>query len=218
MFPYFKQIDNVAIIGLAGGTMARQYYYLYPKIKIDGVEIDPKVVDVGNRYFDMKHENLAVYIMDGRQYLSSTDKKYDLIIGDAYRQPYIPWHLVTKEFFELSKSRLNQDGIIALNVGSVNDESLVLNRVANTLALTFKHVYIMKVPSTMNYLVYASDREFDALKIDGRQLNGLRLKMWKVMRDNTKESEYDPKVGIFTDDKAPVEILTDKMIFDYART
>ena len=104
--PYFyadrrpAEIQRVAIVGLAAGTTARQMTAVYGAIPIDGFEIDPEIVAVGKKYFGMTMPNLSVHIGDGRLNLEQSPYKYDIIAVDAYRPPYIPFHLTTREFFQ----------------------------------------------------------------------------------------------------------------------
>ncbi|HCI82041.1 MAG TPA: spermine synthase, partial [Ktedonobacter sp.] len=121
--PYFnpgftpQQLHRVAIIGLAGGTIAHQFTQVYGPVPIDGVEIDPAIVSVGQRYFGMNEPNLHIHIADGRTYLNTTHNTYDVVAIDAFQQPYIPFQLTTKEFFESIKSHLSPTGVVALNTG-----------------------------------------------------------------------------------------------------
>ncbi len=87
----------MAILGNAAGTAARAYGHFFPEAQVDGVEIDPALEEVGNRYFDMgSNENLTVHNEDARPWLRRSDGDYDVIIVDAYRQPYIPFYLATR--------------------------------------------------------------------------------------------------------------------------
>ncbi|MFM8427222.1 MAG: spermidine synthase, partial [Chloroflexota bacterium] len=112
-------VKEMAIIGLAAGTAARQATIVYGEdLQIDGYELDPKIVEVGYEYFHMGSPNLNVLIGDGRLNLDRSTKKYDIIAVDAYRPPYIPPHMTTLEFFEICASHLADDGVLTLNVGS----------------------------------------------------------------------------------------------------
>ena len=105
--PYFydpsiepQDVQRVAILGLAAGTSANQAVSVYPSVKIDGFEIDPKIIEVGYSYFNMNKTNLKVFTEDARVGLARSTETYDIISVDAYRPPYIPWHLTTREFFQ----------------------------------------------------------------------------------------------------------------------
>jgi len=91
-----SQVKSLCLIGLAGGTVARLYTRVYGPIPIDGVELDPLIIQVGRRFFAMDEPNLNAIADDGRRFLMRTDKTYDVIAVDAYRPPYIPFHLTTR--------------------------------------------------------------------------------------------------------------------------
>ena len=125
--PYFNapphhpaDVKSLLVIGLAAGTVARQYSAIYDEIPITGIELDPEIVAVGAEYFDMNQSampNLDVRVGDGRFLLNRLDAHYSVVAIDAYRPPYIPWHLTTVEFFSEVKARLDHKGVVAINVG-----------------------------------------------------------------------------------------------------
>ncbi|MGI9659349.1 MAG: spermidine synthase, partial [Gaiellaceae bacterium] len=137
--------ESMLVIGNSGGTVARAFGELYPDVKIDGVEIDPKVTEVGERFLGLgDNPNLTVITADGRPHLRLTDKRYDIIIVDAYKQPYIPFYLATREFFELTRDRLNPDGLLALNVAAVPDDDRLSEAIASTLLAEYPQVWRWK--------------------------------------------------------------------------
>ena len=111
---------RAAILGNAGGTVARAFGTFYPGVEVDGVEIDPVVTDVAYRFFGLaENPRLTTYDEDARPFLRRIDRRYDLVYVDAYHQPYVPFYLATREFFELVRSRLRPGGLVALNVATV---------------------------------------------------------------------------------------------------
>ncbi|HEY6072414.1 MAG TPA: fused MFS/spermidine synthase, partial [Anaerolineales bacterium] len=114
--PYFNpgerpaDVKRMAIIGLAAGTAARQASAVYNGLPIDGFEIDPRIVEVGRKYFDMNMPNLNVHVEDGRLGLEQSPELYDIIAVDAYRPPYIPPQMTTREFFQICADRLTDKG------------------------------------------------------------------------------------------------------------
>ena len=97
---------RVAILGNAAGTTARAYAELFPGTHVDGVEIDAELSEIGKRYFGLREgPRLALHHEDARPFLRQADARYDVIAIDAYRQPYIPFYLSTREFFELCRDR-----------------------------------------------------------------------------------------------------------------
>ena len=125
------------MLGNAGGTLANIYAGIWPRTAIDGVEIDPLVSEVGRKYMGMTNPRLAVHTADARFWLQGTDDRFDAIVVDAYRQPYIPFHLATREFFHLVRERLRPDGVVAINVGTPPDETEVVGRIAQTMRAEF---------------------------------------------------------------------------------
>ena len=103
-------------------------------MEIDGVEIDPKVTEVGRRYFGLgDNPRLHVVTADGRPYLAGTDKRYDIIAVDAYHQPYIPFYLATEEFFRLVRDHLAPGGAVALNVAAVPGDERLSDALGTTM-------------------------------------------------------------------------------------
>jgi len=213
--PLLNNTQEALFIGLAAGTAARQYAHFFPMLKMDGVELDPAIVEVGKQYFGLQQvPNLQIIVQDGRVHLATTQKKYDTILIDAYKQPYIPFHLTTQEFFAEAKNHLNKHGLVAINVGSTKHDAEILLMIQNTLKHIFKHVYVVEVKNSLNYLVWAMDDELDITSIAS---NHEALKpMLAYIKDNYREVQHDPKRAILTDDLAPLEIYTEKMILDFA--
>ncbi len=132
---------RVATLGNAAGTTARAYGVYYPDARIDGVEIDPAVTEVGRRWFGLDdNPRLTVHTADARPFLESAAARYDLILIDAYRQPYVPFYLATREFFRLCRERLAPGGIVALNVSTVPGDHRLAEGVAGTLRAEFPQV------------------------------------------------------------------------------
>jgi spermidine synthase len=113
-----RRAHDVLFIGLGGGTVPNQFLHDYPNVRIDVAELDPEVVTVARRFFGYPGDSarLRTFAEDGRRFLERSDRKYDLIIIDAYQRDFIPFHLVTREFFELCRAKLNDDGLVAMNV------------------------------------------------------------------------------------------------------
>ena len=124
-----RPLERVAILGNAGGTTARAMGVYYPDAEIDGVELDPAVTKAGRRYLGLDdNPRLDVHTADARPFLRRSEGGYDLIVVDAYRPPYVPFYLATREFFELVRKRLAPGGIVALNVASVPGDTRLARR------------------------------------------------------------------------------------------
>jgi len=152
--PYFNaaekpaDVKRMAIIGLAAGTAARQATAVYNALPIDGYEIDRKIVQVGRKYFAMDMPNLNVHVQDGRLGLAESPERYDIIAVDAYRPPYIPPHMTTREFFEICAAHLTENGVLTLNSASVPGDRRLINGLATTMRSVFPSSWGRSSPSS----------------------------------------------------------------------
>jgi hypothetical protein len=213
------QVKRICIIGLAGGTSARQAASIYGDVPIDGVEIDPEIVKVGRTFFDMNQPGLNVYVTDGRFFLERTAQRYDLVIIDAYRLPYIPFQLTTREFFALVKDRLTAPGVVAVNVGRTETDYRMVEAIAATLGEHFPTVHAVNLVDTFNTVLVATQ---ETTSIDNLRINAALSSHSFVIDVAARaiDNAY-PLQGngmVFTDDRAPVESLTNAIVLRYLLT
>jgi spermidine synthase len=211
---------RVAILGLAGGTTATQITRAYGRgVDVTGVEIDPALVQVARRYFHLDQPNVHPVVQDARYWLATTSGRYDLIALDAYRQPYIPFHLTTQEFFRSVAAHLEPDGAVAVNVGRTATDYRLVAALARTMRAVFASVYLVDVPGWDNTLVYATPEPVTLADVEhnlGLVQEPLVQPVAAAAVDsgNLRASPY--RGAPFTDDLAPVERLIDEIIFQYA--
>lgn len=216
-----EQVESIAIVGLAAGTVARQATAVYGQIPIDGFEIDPEIIEVGREYFDMTEPNLTALAQDGRWGLEHSRRRYSIIAVDAYRPPYIPWHMTTREFFQIAFDRLADDGVLAINVGRSPDDRRLIDGLVGTISTVFPSVYVMDVPGSFNSVIYATRRptEIENLYANLLMLSARpgvhpllirSLERVVVNQQPTPQSEV-----VYTDDHAPIEWITEDMVLDY---
>ena len=210
-----RPLRSVAILGNAAGTTARALGVFYPQAHVDGVELDPAVSRVGREWFGMDdNPNLDVHDADARPFLRHTDERYDLIVVDAYHQPYVPFYLATREFFRLARERLAPGGIVALNVASVPGDESLLDGIAGTLKHEFESVSVWPA-LRFNKILLAFDEPGAVTRIEpgevAPELRPLVRLLVRQLRPVTKKAERP-----WTDDRAPVEWVTDRMIVEYA--
>jgi hypothetical protein len=211
-----RPLERVAILGNAGGTTARELGVYYPGAAVDGVELDPAVTRVGRRYFGLgDNPRLTVHDADARPFLRSTDMRYDLIVVDAYRQPYVPFYLATREFFRLVREHLTPGGIVVLNVAAVPNDKRLVHAVGGTLAAEFPQVLEWPALRFNSFLIGLTD-PLSTSERAGRLAHGPRD--LAPLRDLLARDarEVSPSNDPWTDDRAPVEWLTDRMIVEYA--
>ena len=206
---------RVAILGNAAGTTSRAYEEFFPGTRVDGVEIDAELSDIGRRFFDMNNPRLHLYHEDARPYLRRTDARYDVISVDAYRQPYIPFYLTTEEFFELVRDRLAPGGVVIVNAGHPEGEDDLEKVLTATMGAVFPNVLRDPIEDT-NTLLVASEQPISAAALR-RAVPRLAPGLRATARDAAARIEPPLEGGrVYTDDKAPVEWLIDKSIVDYA--
>ncbi len=142
-------ITRVLFIGGGGFTGPKAFLKDYPNVTVDVVEIDPEVIHVAEQYFfvDPNTPRLHIFNDDGRIFLQSTQRKYDLIVLDAYSKTYVPFHLMTNEFFKLLVNHLTTNGTVISNLiaATSGDNSKLLYAETNTMHLTFPNIYIFPV-------------------------------------------------------------------------
>jgi spermidine synthase len=211
-----RPVESVAILGNAGGTTARAFGVFYPQARIDGVEIDPDVTKAGRRYLGLDdNPRLEVHTADARPFLRSQDERYDLIFVDAYRPPYVPFYLATQEFFELARERLAPGGIIALNVAMVPGDERLVEGVGGTLAAEFPAVAAWPA-LRFNQLVLGFTEPPSRAELV-RRLGAAPARLQPLTRLLAEELEPVERLNDpWTDDRSPVEWITDRMIVDYA--
>lgn len=213
MFPKQKPVPTL-LIGMAAGTIPTLYAKdvdpYRANVPITGVEIDPELVKLGRKYFNLKKSAAKVISADGRVYVRNSTKKFDLMIVDAYSQEiYIPYYLTTKQFFQESKARLNPGGILAMNVNVTSTKAPLLLAIERTLGTVFRNVYLAKAPGLYNELVVASDRNLQLPRLGSTPqfLNPV------VSSLATTFVQVHPGAGlILTDNHAPVQQMTNSMI------
>jgi spermidine synthase len=206
------KVERVAMLGNAAGTAARAFAYFFPGVRMDGVELDPAVSAAGRKYFEMgKTPGLTVHDLDARAFLRRTDAKYDVIIVDAYRPPYVPFYLATKEFFELVKDHLNPGGVVALNVATTPDDHRLAEEIGGTLASVMPASAWQ--PLRFNRIVIGINGARQLVRYDSPQLQQLAPLSADLSEDR---KPVPPSSDPWTDDKAPVEWITDRMIVEFA--
>ena len=207
--------ERIAILGNAAGTTARAYGHFFPDTEVDGVEIDAKLTELGEEYFDLQNPNLEVFHEDARPWLRASDGDYDVIMVDAYRQPYIPFYLATKEFFELVQDRLAPGGVVVVNAGHPEGNDDLETVLGRTLADVFPTVARDPIEDT-NTLLLASEGPASGERL-AAAVPSLPEDLRVVAARESSAIEARLEGGeVWTDDVAPVEWLIDRSILGYA--
>lgn len=220
--PYFRAdptVESLGVIGLAAGTIPKQYTRIFGPIPVDGIEIDPAVVQAGRDFFAMTDANLNVIVGDGRYQLNQLDRQYDVVTIDAYKVPYIPWHLTTVEFFGEVQERLAGDGVVAVNVGRAPADRRLVEAMTATLLQRFPTVHAIDVPGSLNTILVATMQPTSPETLAAHlaalppQTDVLLRAALETAVNHTVPAT--PSDVIFTDERAPVETIVDSLVIRY---
>ncbi len=225
--PPSNALDNLLLIGLAAGTISELYSNFYGPLPITGVELDPQIIEVGQRYFGMDQPNLTAIAADGRRWLMQqpATTQWDVIAIDAYRPPYIPFHLATVEFFTLVREHLTEDGVVAINVGRTASNFALVDALAATLATVFPAVYAIDEPGPAdtlgNTLVIAAQQPVSLAQVQqaAAGFSGAfppEVAQW-IAEAIPRTRPLTPPIDAprFTDDHTPVEWVVHRIIWDF---
>lgn len=211
--PYLAGISaqdqaDMLILGMGTGTYATQCRRYFDNIDVEGVEIDQKITDLAGEYFELP-EDIDVYTYDGRAYLNAVDKKYDVIMVDAYQDITIPFQMSTVEFFTMVKEHLKDNGVMVVNMNMRGTEEGNINQyLSDTIASVFDTVYTVDVTGSTNRELFAC-MSGDAMQ---RFWEGVaeekNADLYVMMQQAASGMEaYTATDYLMTDDKAPVELL-----------
>ena len=203
-------IRSILVLGMGGGTSARQFLGYYPEVSIDAVEIDPVVAEVAVRFFDIRpSERLRLHVGDGRAFLRRSEKRYDMITVDVYtRGRYgstIPSHMVTREFFQEASARLTDGGILHFHSYHGRDQ-LFTRALYKTMAGVFPTVVML---GETELIASASPLHVEPEDLLARAA-AIRQKLPDFDRRLATLGTVPPPVHdvpLLTDDFAPVDTL-----------
>lgn len=224
IFSFFKDnIEEIFVIGGGSYKIAKNFSDFYKNAEITVSEIDPEVTKVAEEFFGLSKYSIKTVIGDARINLETIDKKYDIIFGDAYNSFIsVPWYMTTFEFNELTKSRLKEEGIYAVNfLSSIEGNNQFFESMLETFKKTFNNFYILaygvnkKDPQNIILIGVNSNEEISHTELINsvkKIKNGENL--WnKIVPQNSLEKNQS--ASILTDDFAPVEKLMTPLINDY---
>jgi spermidine synthase len=206
---------RIAILGNAGGTVARAFGHYFPGTAVDAVEIDAELTELGRRYLDLRNPRMRVHAEDARPWLERSAGGFDAIMVDAYRQPYIPFYLTTREFFELARERLAPGGIVVVNVGHPEGSDELERVLGRTMATAFPRVLRYPIEPT-NTLLVGGEAGLSAERLR-RNLATLPPPLRPLARQAAFAlAPRLPGGEVYSDDHAPVEWLVDSSLLEYA--
>lgn len=214
------QLEKILFVGGGGFSGPKNFLETYPDSLIDVVEIDPDVIEAAKTYFFLKdNPRLKIFNEDARTFLMDSDKKYDLIILDAYAADYVPFHLLTQEYFQILNDHLEPGGVVVSNlIGSLEGDTSDLPRsVYKTMKNSFPTVYVfttneVRIGNIQNLIFVVTQDKVQFDRIDLESLS-YQNKANNLLSDINYLENYYPSgmrtdnVSILTDDFSPVEIM-----------
>jgi len=209
------QPNDVLFVGLGGASMPKFFRRYYPEANVDIAEIDPMIVEVAKKYFAFSEDpKMKVYVKDGRVFLAKSEKKYDVIVLDAYNTDSIPFHLTTKEFFEEVRRHVKPDGAVVSNIWSPTLNKYFEAEI-KTFQATFPELYIFPGLTSGNYIFVATPRsgQVPEWTVVDRAAEITREKKFPFDLAELVKGAYQyatkrpTTVQVLTDDHAPVEVL-----------
>src|SRR5215475_6646878 len=211
---YAGQIKSVLEIGFGGGRTAWYLHRFLPDVPVTSVELDPTVVELARKYFGVRDEpNFRVVNQDGRLFLSESKERYDIILIDAYRGPFVPFHLLTKEFYQIVKDHLADGGVVAQNV---EPTTMLFDSAVKTINAVFPQLDFYRADGNIVTVAYdGGERKAEDLAAAAGERDkayGLRFHLADMLSERRRiqidgGQVIDPGAKVLTDDFAPVETL-----------
>ncbi|MBM4255308.1 MAG: hypothetical protein FJ147_05360 [Deltaproteobacteria bacterium] len=221
--PVFTPVQRALVLGMGAGGSIHALRAVAAEVTIDAVEIDAQVVEAGTRFFGLPQDAdwLHIHVADARPWLARTQQQYDLVQVDLYQGgPYIPFYLATSEFFSSVHAHLTDKGLLMMNVFDMSPERELLSAISATVKQVFPSVLV--VPhGTANYMLLAFAQTQSLPNLRHQLTEGVvpTSVFTLARRAASTLTEVHPPQGtpVFTDDHAPIEALTRRMLREHKR-
>ncbi|MCI8528430.1 MAG: fused MFS/spermidine synthase [Lachnospiraceae bacterium] len=199
---------EVLILGMGTGTYATQCRKYFGDMAVEGVEIDDRITELARKYFYLP-EDVQVTTYDGRAFLNAVNRKYDVIMVDAYQDITIPFQMSSVEFFTLVREHLTENGVMVVNMNMRGSNEGNINQyLADTIASVFGEVYTVDVKGSTNRELFASNQPGMLSRLEENRQKISDRELYAMMEQTASALiGYEPGNYVFTDDKAPVELL-----------
>src|SRR6266446_6107339 len=207
---YPEEPKKILMLGLGGGSLSTYLARFMPDVTIDVVEVDRRVIETAKTYFGLRESERVRYLEgDGRVFLNRSKELYDLILLDAYRGGFVPFHLLTKEFYALAKQRLTPGGALASNV---HDGTKLYASTVKTLGEVFPTLDLY--PTGQGEVIAlatarpAADKEALAARAAALQERyNFRFRLPQLLQRRMDNPQAEAAQGVLlTDDFAPVNL------------
>jgi spermidine synthase len=205
---YAKSLESILEIGLGGGRTSWYIHKHLPNASVTTVELDPEVISLAKKYFAIREENnFKIVALDGRIYLARNNSKYDVILIDAYRGPFVPFHLLTKEFYGIVKSRLRPGGVAVQNI---EPNTMLYDAAIATIKSVFDNVDLFDAGGNIVTVAYDGPLRSDQELAQNGLIRQKKFMFYHNLNDMIgyrRSLSNFPNQKPLTDDFAPVEYL-----------
>lgn len=205
---YAEDVKRIVMIGVGGGTTSRYLSTAMPDVKIEGVELDPYVLRMAKKYFGLSEgENLELHTLDGRMYLRRSKNEYDIIMIDAYRGWFVPFHLLTTEFYEQTKDRLSEGGVVVQNI---EPSTMLFDAAIATMKSVYDHVETYDAGGNVVAVAYEGPKRTREQLFEQAGLMEAKYELRYPLTELLNEDLpliYDEETKPLTDDFAPANVL-----------
>jgi spermidine synthase len=205
---YLDRFERGAFVGLGGGRTASYLVDSFPQLTLEVAELDPEVIRLAKKYFGVKEsERMKISAQDGRIFLTRSKSQYDAVFLDAYRGPFVPFHLLTREYFEIIRKHLRPGGVVAQNV---EPTTMVLDSAIRTIGTVFKNVDTYEAGGNVVIIAYDGEPIAPArLRERAAALTKKHRLRYDLVELMAAKRDIKPQAGakLLTDDFAPVEML-----------
>ncbi len=210
---YPKNLKSFLMIGMGGGSTSWYLHKSLPKAKVTAVELDPEIVRLSKKYYGFKQngkqsENFTISELDGRMHILRKKQKHDIIFVDAYRGQFVPFHLMTKEFFTLAKKRLSKGGVMVQNI---EPSTMLYDSAIATITSVFDHVDVYRGGGNIVAIAYDGEKKLIESLIDKagklQETHKFRYALPDLIEKRAMLLDYNTKTKPLTDDFAPVNML-----------
>jgi spermidine synthase len=210
--PALSRPGDALVLGVGGGISVKQLEHFYPSITIEAVDIDPKIIKVAKDYFNLtESERVKVVVEDARTYVRRTPKGYDFIEVDVFSGgPNIPHYLATEEFFSDAKNRLNDGGVLMMNVLSYKGYMELTEAVAGTMAGVFPSVYVIDAGGNQIIVAFKNETSFEEYQTRLNAVSGELSPVAGKALAGSRKAEGSSVV--LTDDRTQIEELIQEML------
>jgi spermidine synthase len=222
-FTFRPDAKKMLLVGLGGGSIPKKLNKEFPNLEIDAVELDPEVIKMAKDHFNVKEgKNLRLFAQDGRLFLTRTQQQYDIILLDAYFTDAMPFHLATRQFFELAQRKLTPNGIVVANLISAitGPSGKIARSFVRTQRQVFPQTYLfaarrpdnVSTDTIQNVIVVATrDKQRVDIKEIVKRASGLDKGLFPEPVQDLAVAYFDKPlsedVPILTDDYAPTDNL-----------